>query len=100
MLGAIHRSGPTTAYAIRAEFTRSPTSYYSASAGAIYPVVQRLGQRRLIRSRARKGDGRSSRLLEVTTAGRRALRAWVGPPLEAWMTDFGHGAIAPERHIW
>ena len=86
MLGAIHRSGPTTAYAVRAEFTGSPTSYYSASAGAIYPVVQRLGQRGLIRSRARKGDGRSSRLLEVTAAGRRALREWVGPPLEAWMT--------------
>ncbi len=82
VLGLIWRDGPMTAYAVRREFVASSTSFFNGSAGSIYPLVRRLEAAGLIRSRDRRGDGRATKELAATKAGARALRAWIGPPID------------------
>jgi DNA-binding PadR family transcriptional regulator len=83
VLGTIRVMGPSTPYAVRREFRSSTTPYWSASAGAIYPLVERLTRRRLLRAVQASGDRRGGTLYSLTAAGERALRRWLGPPLPA-----------------
>jgi DNA-binding PadR family transcriptional regulator len=78
VLGTIGTGEPCTPYAVRREFQDSPSRYWSASAGAIYPLMRRLERRGLIRVRATTDDRRRGRLYGLTPAGRRALRRWLG----------------------
>jgi DNA-binding PadR family transcriptional regulator len=80
VLALIQQRGPCTSYAIRQEFLASSTPHWSGSAGAIYPLVERLTQRRLIRVLRPTPDGRGGKLLVLTGTGRRALFRWLGPP--------------------
>jgi len=82
VLGFIWKHGPTTAYAVRKEMLDSPSSHWSGSAGAIYPLVERLQRRRLVTSKAGARGERSHTSYTLTEAGRRALLAWLAPPLE------------------
>lgn len=81
VLGVVWDAQPCTAYAVRKVFVESPSSHWSGSAGAIYPLLRRLQRQGLLRSRVRRGDQRGSRLFQLTDAGRAALRAWLQPPL-------------------
>lgn len=85
VLGLIAQEGPCTAYAVRARFLASPSPQWSGSAGAIYPLVARLERRGLLSSRAQRTTRRRARLHSLTPAGRRLLRAWLAPPLPAWV---------------
>ncbi len=80
-LGVVFSKAPCTRYAIRRVFLDSPSSHWSGSAGAIYPLVARLESRRLLRSAAARGDGRATRLYSLTPAGLKALRHWLAGPL-------------------
>jgi len=77
VLGMISRKGPCTAYALRREFTESPSQYWSASSGAVYPLVRRLERRRLIRVKRKTRDGREGSLYVLTAAGHEALTDWL-----------------------
>ena len=81
VLGVVGMEQPCTAYAVRQVFRASPSSHWSGSAGAIYPLVRRLEKQGLLRSTARRGDRRSTRLYRLTTQGQTELRAWLRPPL-------------------
>src|SRR5262245_54643433 len=81
VLGVVRARGPCTPYAVRREFLASLTPYWSGSAGAIYPLVERLTRRRLLRAVRPTGDGRRGTLYALTAAGQRALLRWLGPPL-------------------
>lgn len=81
VLGLVWQTGPASAYDIRRRMSESPSSQWSASAGAIYPLVQRLHRRRLLSARAHRTGRRARRLYAITPAGLHALRAWIGPPL-------------------
>jgi DNA-binding PadR family transcriptional regulator len=81
VLGLFWQLGPCTAYAIRKEFLASPSPYWSGSAGAIYPLIERLDRQRLIRSTNEAAGRRKSRHYSLTLTGRKALRRWLGPPL-------------------
>ncbi len=81
VLGVIKARGPCTPYAVRREFQTSSTPYWSASAGAIYPLIVRLARRRLIAAVRLTGDARGGTLYAPTAAGVRALQRWLGPPL-------------------
>ncbi len=81
VLGIIQLEGPCTPYAVRQTFAKSPSSHWSGSAGAIYPVVERLEASGLLASSAARTGRRASRLYELTPAGRRTLKAWLRPPL-------------------
>src|SRR5262249_54368955 len=81
VLGVIRAKGPCTPYAVRREFQKSLTPYWSGRAGALYPLVARLMRRRLLRAVRATGDGRGGTLYTLTAAGDRALRQWLAPPL-------------------
>lgn len=80
-LGLIWRHGPCTAYMVRRLMADSPSSQWSGSAGAIYPLVRRLERRGLLRSSAAVDDGRRTRNYVITRRGITALQSWIGPPL-------------------
>jgi DNA-binding PadR family transcriptional regulator len=81
VLGLVWANGPCTPYQVRREFLKSPSPHWSGSAGAIYPLMERLEKRGLIRSTAQAAGRRKSKGYTVTAAGLRKLRAWAGPPL-------------------
>ena len=84
VLGVVWLRGPCTAYVVRLEFLRSASSHWSGSAGAIYPLLRRLHQQKLLRSRRHTWGNGKKELYEITRKGIAALHAWMGPPLEAW----------------
>ncbi len=53
VLGVVWLRGPCTAYVIRQEFLASSSSYWTASTGAIYPVLRRLEGAGMIRAGGR-----------------------------------------------
>jgi DNA-binding PadR family transcriptional regulator len=93
VLGAVWLRGPCSAYAIRREFADSKSSYWSSSAGSIYPVIKRLVVAQLVATKGQKADGRGTRDVEATSKGEQALRLWVGE-LPAWT---GKAALDPIR---
>jgi DNA-binding PadR family transcriptional regulator len=82
VLGVVWARQPCTPYRVRREFLDSPSPYWSGSAGAIYPLIERLEAAGLISGTERATGARVGREYRVTAAGRRALRRWVGPPLD------------------
>jgi DNA-binding PadR family transcriptional regulator len=78
VLGMIGLKGPCTTYAVRREFMDSPSQYWSASSGAVYPLVLRLRKRGLIRVKRKTGGGREGALYVITALGSQALGAWLG----------------------
>jgi DNA-binding PadR family transcriptional regulator len=81
VLGLCWELGPCTPYAIRKEFLASPSPHWSGSAGAIYPLIERLEGVRLIRAADGSAGPRRSKHYSLTPGGREALRRWLGPPL-------------------
>jgi DNA-binding PadR family transcriptional regulator len=78
VLGMLGVKGPCTPYALRREFRASPSQYWSASSGAVYPLILRLRRRGLIRVTRKVAGRRGGLLYELTPAGRRVLRDWLG----------------------
>jgi DNA-binding PadR family transcriptional regulator len=81
VMGVLWAGQPCTPYQVRREFLDSPSPHWSGSAGAIYPLVERLERAGLVRSEPHATGSRRSRLYRLTPAGRRALVRWIGPPL-------------------
>ena len=77
VLGMIAVKGPCTPYAVRREFLGSPSQYWSASSGAIYPLIRRLARRGLIHVREKTEDSRRGNLYVLTAAGSRTLKNWL-----------------------
>ena len=87
VLGLVVSEGPCTPYAVFSVLRDSPSSQWSGSAGAVYPVFRRLEAAGLVVSESR-GDGeRAARVSRATTAGRKALRRWLGPPIADWIAE-------------
>ena len=85
VLGLIWQDGPCTPYAVRQVFLRTPSPQWSGSAGAIYPAVQRLERRGLIRSEAHSQGRRKSRLYRASPKGLAALRKWLHAAQHDWI---------------
>jgi DNA-binding PadR family transcriptional regulator len=83
VLALIWADGPATPYAVRQVFLKSPTPQWSGSAGSIYPLIERLERRMLIRSVPHSTGERQARLFSVAPAGRRALKRWLDPDIPA-----------------
>lgn len=81
VLGIVWKEGPCTRYTVRSRFQDSPSSHWSGSAGSIYPLVDRLERRELLRSSAQTQGRRKSRAVSVTEEGRRVLVDWLRPPI-------------------
>jgi DNA-binding PadR family transcriptional regulator len=76
-LGLLWRRQPCSAYVVKEEFLKSLTPEWSGSAGAIYPVIERLLARELIEAEVSPWGQRGKKLLRLTSPGRLALRQWV-----------------------
>jgi DNA-binding PadR family transcriptional regulator len=79
VLGVVWANQPCTAYFIRRAFLDSPSPYWSGSAGAIYPLVERLERHGLVRSEERMTGRRRSKHYVLTDAGRHGLQGWLKP---------------------
>jgi DNA-binding PadR family transcriptional regulator len=77
VLGVIWQRGPCSAYAVRAEFAKSPSGHWSDSAGSIYPVVERLRHAGLVAARSKRNGQRTTRELTITKRGLTSLRRWI-----------------------
>lgn len=93
VLGLVWRMGPCSPYDVRRSLLESPSTQWSASAGAIYPLLRRLERARLVKSKAKRNGKRERREYEVTPAGLKALRAWVGPPFSEEAVTVTHDPI-------
>lgn len=76
-LGFVKMEGPVSAYAIAAAFARSPSAYWSGSAGAIYPLVQRLEKAGLLSAEKGQTGKRKHTIYHLTKAGEAAFRDWL-----------------------
>jgi len=76
-LALLVRVQPATAYQLSKIYAESPVSNFGTSKGKIYPLIRRLNERGLIRSRPVPGDARGSERLEASHRGREALRRWI-----------------------
>lgn len=85
VLGLLSVEGPATAYAIRQVFLQSPNPQWSGSAGTIYPLVERLLRRKLIRSKLCLTGKRRGQRISVTASGSYALKQWLSVPIPEWV---------------
>ncbi|HEX8251655.1 MAG TPA: PadR family transcriptional regulator [Thermoanaerobaculia bacterium] len=85
VLGVTWQRGPCTAYVIRREFAISSSSHWSSSAGSIYPVLARLESLGLIAAEETAWGTGTKKQYRITPEGLTVLRAWIGPPLPAWV---------------
>ena len=85
VLGLLSVDGPATPYAIRKVFLESPNPQWSGSAGTIYPLIERLLRRKLVRSKVCLTGKRRGHRISVAPSGSRALRQWLSVPIPEWV---------------
>lgn len=76
-LGIVRKRQPCTAYEIRRELRKAPSSHWRASAGSVYPLLARLEAEGLVTTTSDESDGRGRKLIRLTGSGRKALQKWV-----------------------
>ena len=81
VLGLVWQLGPCSPYAVRRHVQDSPSTQWSASAGAIYPLMRRLQRLGLLQSQAKSTGERKLREYRISPRGRSVLKAWVGPSM-------------------
>jgi DNA-binding PadR family transcriptional regulator len=79
-LGVIWKRGPMSVYSLRKAFLQCPGQQWSGSAGAMYPLVQRLERQELIAAATIAHGRRKSTEYAITRKGLAVLREWVSPP--------------------
>jgi len=81
LLGLIHQQ-PMSGYDLRKVFTASAMGSYSDSPGAIYPALNRLAARGLVRGSVEKSASlRTRRVFVITPDGLAAFKAWLKSPV-------------------
>jgi DNA-binding PadR family transcriptional regulator len=70
--------GRNTGYDIKQMVDKATRHFWAVSYGQLYPELRRLEHDGLIRGRAEPTGGRSRKVYELTDAGTRALRDWLG----------------------
>jgi DNA-binding PadR family transcriptional regulator len=77
LLGLVHQK-PSSGYDLRKIFAETAMGSYSSSPGAIYPALERLEKRGLLRSEVEEGSGlRRRRVYRLTANGTRELKRWL-----------------------
>lgn len=83
LLGLLHQK-PQSGYDLRKIFANTPMGTFSDSPGAIYPALQRLEKRGLVRSRIQNSSSlRRRRIFRPTASGKRAFKAWQTKPISS-----------------
>jgi DNA-binding PadR family transcriptional regulator len=90
LLGLIHHK-PSSGYDLRKTFAETAMGNYSSSPGVIYPALERLESRSLIRGIVQETAGlRRRRLYKLTSKGDSELKKWLARPIG--QADVMHGA--------
>lgn len=76
-LATIADRGEATAYQVAKAFESSPSEFWSGSAGAVYPLVERLVGRGLLEGVVSTQGKRSRVTYRLTPAGAAAHRSWL-----------------------
>jgi DNA-binding PadR family transcriptional regulator len=76
-LAEIARRGAATSYMITQAFARSPSEYWSGSAGAVYPLIKRLAARGLLEANSAAAGKRQRLDYKITAQGQVSLEAWL-----------------------
>lgn len=76
-LGVVAEFEPCSGYAVMKSFRVSTSTYFSGSAGAIYPLLRRLEALGLIKAERSKAGSRVRRTYTVTPKGRNLLKSWL-----------------------
>jgi DNA-binding PadR family transcriptional regulator len=82
VLGQLWKEGACTPYSVRRMFLDSPSSHWSGSAGAVYPVLGRLEKQGLVAATHAPRGRRDAWTYAITAQGRRRFLAWLEPPFE------------------
>ena len=81
LLGLLQKKA-SSGYEVRKILTEIPMASFSNSPGAIYPALTRLEERKLLQGRVGRGPGlRERRVLQITAAGLKELKAWLNAPI-------------------
>lgn len=80
-LGLIASEGPVTGYQVMRQFQSSSSSYFSGSAGAIYPLLKRLDKMGLIEDSGEKLNSKTKARYRITPLGQEKLCDWVRAPI-------------------
>lgn len=109
VIGIVWKRGSCTAYAILKEFVESPSSHFSGSAGAVYPLVERLTKDGLLIQEREKRGKRSRSVYKTSRSGLARLRRWLAPPMsdDAVMANYDSirtrmyflSALKPDQQI-
>jgi DNA-binding PadR family transcriptional regulator len=111
VLGLIWKHGPCTTYALRQKLQSSPSTQWSGSAGALYPLVRRLERMGYLKSRSSGRGRRASVEYSITARGEAVLREWIGPPIPPEALTVTHDPLRsrlrflsllppPQRRAW
>lgn len=104
-LAEVARRGKATSFAIANTFAQSPSEYWSGSAGAMYPLVQRLAKKGYLSGEAGATGKRQKLDYSITEAGRAVLEDWLldaelasGMGFDPLRTRLYYlGLVAPEK---
>ena len=74
---------PSSGYDLKRRFATSPMGVYQPSSGALYPALDRLERRGLLRSETLRpaAGGRPRRVYQLTAEGRQAHLGWIREPV-------------------
>jgi len=73
---------PASGYDLRKSFATTPLGHFSDSPGSIYPALQRLRRRGLLRPLPNQpANGRRKQLFSITPKGLAELRTWLKRPI-------------------
>ncbi|MEN0651690.1 MULTISPECIES: PadR family transcriptional regulator [Hyphobacterium] len=76
ILTLLDMEGPMTAYGVRRAFLDSPSSFWSASAGAIYPALNRMEEAGWVASKDATRGKRPAKALQLTASGKAEISRW------------------------
>jgi DNA-binding PadR family transcriptional regulator len=77
ILTLLYMEGAMTSYGVRRAFLDSPSSFWSASAGAIYPALKRMEIAGLLISTDASRGRRPAKSLSLSEAGKTSMFEWV-----------------------
>jgi DNA-binding PadR family transcriptional regulator len=82
LLLSLSRDQPASGYALRKAFADTPLGHYSDSPGSIYPALQRLRRRGLLRPvKGPSPNGRGTQRFAITPKALAELRLWAQQPI-------------------
>jgi DNA-binding PadR family transcriptional regulator len=83
LLGLLYQN-PASGYDLRKIFSSTSMKSYSDSPGAIYPALQRLEKRGLVKGTIEESNGlRRRQVFHLTARGTAELRKWITQPIAA-----------------